>query len=59
MDEEKNGIAFRCVFVKATTLVDNGWRLSFDLSEQDAAAVTKIAALRNENLILVVTKSDV
>lgn len=47
-------VAVQAIFTKASTTVDGGWRISFDVSESEAKAVTDIAQLKNEALYLVV-----
>lgn len=50
-------ITFEAIFQKATTTVDGGWRISFDLSNDDSSKVSDIAALANESLTIVVMTS--
>lgn len=51
-------IALQCTFSKATTLVDGGWRISFDSSEFSGDIVAKIASLKENNIYLVVMTED-
>lgn len=39
-------VALQGIFSKATTLVDGGWRVSFDLSEQMGDQVAELTKLR-------------
>lgn len=39
----KQGITFKAIFYKATSLVDGGWRVSFDLSAQDWAIAAELS----------------
>jgi hypothetical protein len=45
-----DALVFKCTFSKATTLIDGGWRVSFDLSEYDGDIVSKIAKLKDSIL---------
>lgn len=51
---ENVAIACKAIFARAATLVDGGWRVSFDLSEDDAAKVAQMTALRGDVLYLTV-----
>lgn len=51
-------IAVQATFSKATTLVDGGWRISFDLSETQAEAVSKIAQLNGQCLYLAIVTEE-
>lgn len=42
------GISFRAYFSKAQTLVDGGWRISFDLAHDAGITVAHVAALSGE-----------
>lgn len=44
------GITFKAFFSKATTTVDGGWRISFDLGEWEADKVSKIANTKGRSL---------
>lgn len=46
MKENEQGITFQAVFYKATTTVDGGWRVSFDVPETEAAQLLELAGLR-------------
>jgi hypothetical protein len=58
MSTSPNPVAVSAVFSRATTLCDGGWRLSFDISEHQGAIAAQIAALKGENLFLVVFTED-
>jgi hypothetical protein len=54
MDLEAQGITLKAVLVKAQTTVDGGWRLSFDVGQDEAASVLSLTALRDNLLQLAV-----
>ena len=43
-------VTFTGTFARATTLVDGGWRLTFDLGIDESPSIAKLADLRNELL---------
>ena len=46
-------------FSKATTLVDGGWRISFDLDEHQAKEIAEITKMRNKVVFIsVITKAE-
>jgi hypothetical protein len=47
-------VLLQAQFSKATTLVDGGWRLSFDLGEDMDKEVTEVRKLKDEHLFIVV-----
>jgi hypothetical protein len=47
-------ILLECIFSKATTLVDGGWRVSFDCTEEMAEPVMEASRLKGERLYCVV-----
>lgn len=51
-------IALQAIFAKATTLIDNGWRLSFDCAQDMSTHIVDVAALRDRPLYLVVMTED-
>lgn len=53
-DMEQPGIAFQATFSKATTLVDGGWRVSFDVNPDDAAKLAILSQWRDQLLQLAV-----
>lgn len=53
-----DGIVFNAIFSKATTLIDNSWRISFDVNNDQAQEILKIATLNDENLIITVMTED-
>lgn len=44
------GITFRAYFSKATTLIDGGWRISFDLSQGSGITAAQVAAMNGQAL---------
>lgn len=51
--------ALEGTFSKATTTIDGGWRISFDIDEQQAKEITEISKLRDKALfICVMTKAE-
>lgn len=52
------GITFNATFSKATTLVDGGWRLSLDLSENDGDKITELAMLSRDLLQVAIIPID-
>ncbi len=46
----KTEITFTAIFARATTLVDGGWRISFDVSESDAKDLHLLSQMRNKLL---------
>jgi hypothetical protein len=56
---EEENVVCTAIFQGARTTVDAGWRISFDLDESQAEEVTKIARLKGQRLVLVVTVQDV
>lgn len=57
MSKEKQ-IAMPVIFKKATTTVDGGWSVSFDVDSSQADNITKIAAMRDEMLYLVIVDQN-
>ena len=51
-------IAIQAIFAKATTLVDGGWRLSLDLSEDSSDQISKIADLKDEPLYITIITTE-
>lgn len=54
----KEPITVEAIFQKATTTIDGGWRISFDLSHADSQKISEIAQLANETLNLVIMTTD-
>lgn len=48
------GITFTAHFSKASTLIDGGWRISFDLSEKSGITAAQVAALKGQELEIAV-----
>lgn len=53
---ERGPLKLEAIFAKATTMVDSGWRISFDLSEQ--APVEELAKLRGKCLHIVIVAEE-
>jgi hypothetical protein len=51
-------IALIATFSKASTLVDGGWRVSFDLSEQSGPEVSELAKLKGQALYIVIMDEE-
>lgn len=52
------GITFRAYFSKATTLIDGGWRISFDLDERSGVTTAQVAAMKGQELQIGVVPFD-
>ena len=50
MPMEQNALTFTAIFARATTLVDGGWRISFDLSNDEVKAIHVLSELRDQLL---------
>lgn len=48
------GISFTAIFQSAKTTQDGGWRVSFDISEDESAKVAQVACLKGGLLQLAV-----
>lgn len=57
-ERELMPIVVKAIFSKATTTVDDGWRISFDLATHDGMAVAEIAKLAQQGLQLVIMTED-
>lgn len=44
--KSEQGITFKAIFNRATTTVDGGWRISFDVPESEAGSLLELAVLR-------------
>jgi hypothetical protein len=53
-----NDLITQAIFQSARTTIDGGWRITFDLSEQEAEFVTKLSKLKSKQLFLVVQVRD-
>ena len=53
-DMDEIGITFSATFSKASTLVDGGWRVSFDVNPDDAAKLAALSQFRDRLLQLAV-----
>lgn len=53
-----NGITFTAYFSKATTLVDGGWRVSFDLDEKAGITAAQVSALKGQELQIAVVPHE-
>lgn len=47
---EDVGITFLGTFFKASTLIDGGWRISFDIDSEQAAKVVQLSTLKDSLL---------
>lgn len=57
MNEKKDdSLELKVIFVKASTLIDGGWRISFDLSNEDGDIVAELAKMNQQVLTLLVLK---
>jgi hypothetical protein len=52
MDEE--GISFTAVFSKVSSMVDGGYKIAFDVSEQDAQSMFQLSQLKDSLLQIAV-----
>lgn len=61
MDQQvkENSIVFTAVINKATTLVDGGWRISFDLPADASLSVAQLSQYRDQVITLVVIPEEV
>lgn len=57
--EDQKKLVFDAIFAKATTTVDGGWRLSFDVSQDEAENIAKLARLTSQALKLVVIADSI
>jgi len=48
------GISFSCIFNKAQTTIDGGWIISFQVSQDEADQIMKLASLRDALMQLAV-----
>lgn len=48
------GITLQAIFVKATTTVDGGWRLTFDIAQNESGQIIDLAILRDQLLQLAI-----
>jgi len=51
-------ISFNAIFNKITSTIDGGWRVSFDVPASDSGSLLELAALREDNLKVVVMNSE-
>jgi len=49
-------LAICAIFARATTLVDGGWRISFDVPQEEAAKIAAISALNREVVHLMILR---
>lgn len=47
-------INLTAIFAKATTTVDGGWRISFDIDESQSNEIAKLSQFRDLSLQLVI-----
>lgn len=46
------GIAIKAIFSQARTTIDGGWKITFDVSADEAAKVVQISELKDHLLML-------
>lgn len=51
-------VSFKAILQKATTLVDGGWRVSFDVAEDDTQAILILSQMRDTDLHVGVVPED-
>lgn len=44
------GIAFKAILMKAQTMVDGGWRITLDVSQDEAAQILQLVQFRGQIL---------
>jgi hypothetical protein len=54
MEEQNQSLTFTATFARAATLVDGGWRISFDVSNEEAKALHILSELREHLLQIAV-----
>lgn len=54
----KDGITLNAIFVRATTTSDGGWRISFDVSSDEARSVLQLSQMRDSLLQLGILPVD-
>jgi hypothetical protein len=54
---ENEGLKFEVVFVKAQTMIDGGWRITFDLSDNEAKVIPILTELRHQLLQIEIVPS--
>lgn len=54
----KEGLVIQGVLTKVTTTVDGGWRISFDLGEDQTLATTQLSLLRDQLLNIVIVQLE-
>lgn len=59
MASDDIGITFLGTFYKASTLIDGGWRISFDVDAQQAAKVVQLSAIKDSLLQFAIIPVDV
>lgn len=52
------GITFQAIFQKFTSLIDGGYRVSFDVSENDAANLVQLSQLRENVLQIAIVPTN-
>lgn len=46
-----DSVTLQAILAKVQSTTDGGWRLTFDVSDSDTAAVMKVSPLRNDTLL--------
>lgn len=45
---DPDSITLTAIFSKATTTVDGGWRITFDVDQSEAQSILKLSVLRDQ-----------
>jgi hypothetical protein len=51
-------LVVKAIFQSARTTIDGGWRVSFDLSEQESEFISKLPSLKGKELFVVVMERE-
>lgn len=57
-DQSSKAVTFLGSFFKASTLIDGGWRVSFDVDAQQAAKVVQLSVLKDKLLQFAIIPID-
>lgn len=53
-----DGITFQAIFQKFTTLIDGGYRVSFDVSENEAKSLFQLSKMRESVLQVAIVPTE-
>lgn len=53
-----DGITFQAIFQKFTTLIDGGYRVSFDVSENEAKSLFQLSQMRESVLQVAIVPTE-